>query len=226
MKMVRIFALPTLFLLACGSSQDRGLEGEGTVSAAEAPDSNPEGVPYPAGPFGINARRGTAPGSVIENYKFIGYPDGNPANGLQPISLASFFDPTGTRVRLIHVQASGTWCTYCRQETKVVTTLAEKLASRKVVWVMSLAEGASFGLPSTQSDLDKWISQYRAPYPHLLDSGNKNFGPFYDANALPWNANIDARTMEILSSGTGAKTTEDDILGELDEWLRQLTTVN
>ncbi len=224
--MARLFALSaTVLLVACGSSQDRGLEGEGAVSATDAPDTNPDGVAYPSGPYGINARRGTTPGSTIENYKFVGYPDGDPASGLQPISLANFFDPDGTRIRMIHVQASGTWCTYCRQETKVVATLADKIASRKVVWLMSLAEGASFGQPSTQADLDKWIAQYRAPYPHLLDSGNAKFGPFYDANALPWNANIDARTMEILFSGTGAKTTEADILGELDEWLQKLNAV-
>jgi hypothetical protein len=44
----------------------------------------------------------------------------------------------------------------------------------------------------------------------------------YDAAALPWNANIDARTMEILSLGVGATTTEQGILDEVDGWLAQL----
>lgn len=189
---------------------DRGISGGGGDNAAVAPDTNPKGDPYPT------ANIGTTVGSRVQNYKFLGYPDGDPAKGLQPMSLAMFFDPTGEKYRMIHVQASGTWCTYCRAETKAVAPLASKLADRKVVWLISLAEGNALGTPATKSDLDQWIAQHKAPFPHLLDSGNKNFGPFYDAAALPWNANIDAKTMTILSSGVGAKTTEKDILGDID----------
>jgi hypothetical protein len=56
----------------------------------------------------------------------------------------------------------------------------------------------------------------------VLDPGNKNLGVFYDAAALPWNANINAKTMEILQAGTGAHTTESSIMGELDEWLGKI----
>ncbi|MBX3192251.1 MAG: hypothetical protein KF819_35000 [Labilithrix sp.] len=215
-----------LAAVACSSSgpanpeQDRGIEGEG--EAINAPDTNPDGVPYPTDNLGTNPRQGDRPGNKMINYKFYGYPNGDRSQGLQPISLANFFDPTGERVRLIHLQASGSWCIYCKEETKAVTPLKAELDSRKVVWVMSLAEGKIQGTPATSADLDAWIAQFKAPYTHVLDPGNKNFGPFYDAAALPWNADIDARTMEILSSGVGATTDPKKILADLDRWLGKM----
>jgi len=225
MKIARILAPLAASLLAFGCSSettvnnggtsnggtpDRGLDGTGDTAAATAPDKNPAGVDYPTDNLG------TTVGTRMMNYKFVGYPDGNPANGLQPMSLAQYFDPAGEKIRLIHIQASGTWCTYCKQETKVVVPMAPKLAAKKVVWIISLAEGNAIGTPATREDLDKWIAQFKPPFPHFLDSGNKNLGPFYDAAALPWNANIDATNMKILSAGVGAKTTEDAIMSEID----------
>lgn len=232
MKIARLFALSAVALLAaCSSStgstgpeQDKGIEGTGDTSAASAPDKNPEGVPYPTDNLGTNPRSGNTPGSKLLNYKFLGYPDGDMSGGLKPVSMASFFDPSGTKYKLIHVQASGTWCVYCQEETKVVTPLRAKLAERKVVWLITLAEGPTPGTPSTTKDLDKWMAQFKAPYTHMLDPGNKNFGPFYDAAALPWNANIDARSMEILSSAVGAATSESAILSDLDKWLAQINS--
>lgn len=230
MKTARIAAPAVLILAACSSStttggngeQDKGIEGTGDNTTVVAPDKNPEGVPYPGDNIGTSPRQGDRPGSRMTNYKFLGYPDGDMSQGLKPISMASFFDPSGTKYKLIHVQASGTWCVYCKEETKVVTPLRQKLADRKVVWVISLAEGPTPGTAATAGDLDKWVSQFKAPYTHLLDPGNKNFGPFYDAAALPWNANIDARSMEILSSAVGAATSESAILGDIDKWLNQI----
>ena len=198
-----------------GTPTDRGVEG-GEQNAASAPDANPAGAPYPTKNIGVLV------GSVVQNYKFLGYPDGNPANGLQPMSMAQFFDPQGAQYKMIHIQASGTWCTYCKAEIRAAIPLAAKFAERKVVWIVSLAEGNALGVAATKRDLDTWVGMFKSGFPHFLDSGNKNFGPFYDAAALPWNANIDAKTMTILSSAVGAKTTEKDILAELDENLKKI----
>ena len=224
MKMAQIFAVSLVFVVACSSEstpeQDTGLEGEGQETAA--PDTNPDGVAYPTENIGTSTRSGSRAGNRMANYKFLGYPDGNPANGLQPMSLAQFYDPEGKTYKLIHIQASGVWCVYCQKETEVVVPLKQKFEERKVVWLVSLAEGPTQGTPSKQKDLDGWIAEFKSPYPHVLDPGNKNLGVFYDAAALPWNANINAKTMEILQAGTGAHTTEESILTELDEWLEQI----
>ena len=204
------------------ATPDQGLAGGGDTAAATAPDQNPDGVAYPTANIGTNPRAGGTAGNTLANYKFLGYPDGDLTKGLQPISMATLFDPSGARVKLIHVQASGSWCVYCQEEVKTITPMRQKLADRKVAWIISLAEGPTRGTPATTKDLDKWISQFKAPYTQFLDPANKNFGPFYDAAALPWNANINAETMEILSSGVGATTAETAILEDVDGWIAKI----
>jgi hypothetical protein len=230
MKIARIFAPIVLTLLAACSSkgstgtttpdQDPGLAGGG--DATSAPDKNPAGVAYPTDHIGTNPRNGTNPGDRIKNFKFMGYPDGDVSKGLQPVSLANYFDPTETKYKLIHIQASGSWCPHCRNEVTAVDTIKADLDQRKVVWLVSLAEGDYVGQPSTKADLDNWISAFKSPYTHLLDPGNQNLGPFYDDAALPWNGNIRAKTMEIVTAGVGAVETGPGILKEVDDVIAQL----
>lgn len=226
MKIARIF-VPALFsLVACassGSSQNSGLTGTGEgPSASDAKDANPDGVAYPKDNIGTKPRSGSTPGNKIQNYKFLGYPNGDRSGGLKPISLADYFDPTGARYKLIHIQASGSWCVYCQAELETLVPMKADLDSRKVAWIVSLAEGPATGTPAKTSDLDEWLAEFKAPYTHVLDPGNKYLGVFYDAAALPWNADINAKTMEILESGVGARTTREDILSEVDGWLDQI----
>ena len=141
------------------------------------------------------------------------------------MSMASFFDPKATRIKMIHIQASGTWCIHCQKETETVAPLRQKLLDRKVVWIISLAEGKTPGTAATASDLDKWINAFKAPYTHFLDPGNRNLGPFYDSAALPWNATLDARTMEIIDAHVGGAETEKDLLGEVDELLAKIDSI-
>ena len=146
-------SLAVLALAACSSSSttatssggtnpDQGLAGEGDTAAAGAPDTNPQGVAYPTDNIGTNPRSGDKAGNKMVNYKFLGYPNGDMSQGLQPISMATLFDPTGSTYKLIHIQASGTWCVYCKEETKTVVPLRQKLADRKVAWVISRAPKA------------------------------------------------------------------------------------
>ncbi len=214
-------------LAGCSSStksevaQDPGAEGTGDTAAAGAPDVNPDGVPYPTTDIGPSPR-GKARGNTIANYKFLGYPDGDVSKGLQPMSMANFFDPTGSKYKMIQIQASGYWCAVCKAEASSLGALRQALADRKVAWVITLAEGAA-SVPSTKTDLDKWIAEFKAPVPHVLDPGNRNLGIFYDRTALPGHITIDARTMEITQVYTGAKgTSAKDILAEVDKALGEL----
>jgi len=214
---------------ACSSSspaQDPGLSGDGQGSAASAPDANPQGVAYPTDHIGTNPRNGSRAGDRIANYKFLGYPDGDSTKPLQPVSLANYFDPTGTNYKLIHIQASGSWCIHCQNEIKAAAPLAAQLKDLKIVWIVSLAEGGTPGKPSTHDDLNNWVQRFNAPYPQVLDPGNANLGPFYDAAALPWNANISAKTMEILSADVGGIETSDGILKDLQDYLNTVDSPN
>src|SRR5262249_32073966 len=123
MKIASLLAGSALLLTiasACSSSQDRGLEGAGVGNASAAPDVNPDGVPYPTDSIGTQPRSGDHPGNRIANFKFLGYPNADESQGLQPLSLAQFYDPTGNTYRILHIQAAGVWCTACQAETSVV----------------------------------------------------------------------------------------------------------
>ena len=229
MKLVPVLAASTLFVLAACSSDTTtpatgasssgdqgGVAGNGVASASSAPDVNPDGKAYPTGDFGV------LEGKIIQNFKFVGYPDGAVGGGLKPISLAQFFDPSGEKYKMIHIQAAASWCVYCRGETNALVPIKKDLDSRKVLWLVTLAEGGTRGVASTQKDLDLWIKDFDSPFTHLLDPNNKNLGVFFDASALPWNASIDAKTMKILKAGTGGPQTKADILTELDEALAKI----
>lgn len=203
-----------------GPGQDPGVVGDG--AGAKAADANPYGAAYPTDNVGTGVRQGKVPGSRIANFKFLGYRDGDTSRGLVPISLADFYDPETRAFKLIHIQAIGTWCEFCRAETQALAPLVTKLTQRKVVWLVSVAEGPNPGTASTARDLDRWIAQYKMPFTQLLDPGNRNLGVFYDSGAFPWNANIDARTMELLDMGVGALTTEKQLLDSVDEWLGKI----
>jgi hypothetical protein len=216
MKTIALLPCVAIFIACSSSDQDPGLEGAGVSAADSAPDTNPDGKAYPTDNIGVVARKGATSGNRIANYKFLGYPDADESKGLQPISLAQFYDPTGARYRIIHIQAAGVWCAACKSETEVVVPNKKLLDDTKTVWLVSMAEGATQSVPSKQSDLNNWISTYKSPFTHWLDPGNQKLGPFYDRSALPWNANIDAKTMEILTSATGAVTSATDLASEID----------
>ncbi len=230
MKIAPVLAASLLLgLVACSSSntpapeQDEGLlPGNGDPSSS-AKDTNPDGVPYPTENIGTLARKGSTPGNRIANFKFVGYPNADKSGGLKQISLADFYDPTGSKYKIIHLQAAGVWCSACQAETKTVVPLKAELEAKGAVWLVSLAEGGR-GVPSKQSDLDGWIARFNSPFTHVLDPGNKNLGPFYDAAALPWNANIDATTMEILTAGTGGIVEPEGIRKEINDALELAST--
>jgi len=227
----------SLFAVACSSAttgsgtpgpeQDKGLVGEGQGPVGK--ETNPDGVAYPTTNIGTKASTHSsktgkvgAPGNVMKNFKFYGFPKGDKSQGLQQVSLADYFDPQTKNYRLIHIQAAAVWCGPCNAEAKAAGTLAGELKTKKVAWLTALVESAKQGAPATQSDLDKWLTAYPSDYGHVLDPNNANFGVFFDAAAIPWNADLDARTMEILYASTGGAGTAEGVRSELDGWLKFL----
>lgn len=185
-----------------GASGQNGLDrGDGGALASE---TNPYGVAYPTEGIGTKARVGKTPGDRIKNMKFQGYPDGLPAGGMRPMKLADFYDPEiRNNIKLIHFQASGTWCTYCKQESDAVSPKLQAWREKGVVYILSMAEGPSRGVGAEVKDLDNWLKNHNLVTPAWLDSGNQQLGVFYDAAAMPWNATVDATTMEIIDSHMG-----------------------
>lgn len=220
-------AAPLMMILsaACSSSgtapaQESGLDR--TLPQVENRETNSYGVQYPTTDIGTAARKGNVAGQRIKNFKFLGYVNGDLASPLTTVALVDYFDPqqkiAPAPVKLIHLQAAGRWCTYCVQEINDLTPQVEELRNLGIVWVTTVAEGGTGGVPSKLDDLNKWIAAYKVQNTTVLDPGNANLGIFYKAAALPWNAWIDARSMEIISYSEGYSAVRKEVDKELKAW--------
>lgn len=200
---------------ACGSESPAKSTGTGGDSGTGAScnsdastDLNPDGVPYPcapAGGYGHTARVGTTPGSVIQNFSFQGRLAGS--TELTTIRLADYYDPCNKRYKILHISVAAGWCEPCTQETQaVVADLASSSSvvdKDKIVFIQALDDGVTEGVPATVTDLDNWINTYHSNFTEMLDPGLENLGGFFVASSVPWNADFDVRTMEMLTSSTG-----------------------
>jgi hypothetical protein len=212
---------------ATSSGGQQGLTDDaGAGSTPDNHDTNPYGVAYPTANVGRDARGtvGTAgtpnktPGNVIANFKFLGYPGGDVSKGLQTIAMADFFDPQQKQYSLIHLSVAGSWCVPCNEETDVSVTLVPDFLKEKVVFVQALGDGPIEGEGATTMDLNNWITKHKSNFTEMLDPGLVNLGIFFDAAAIPWNANIDARSMELLSADVGYSEDSDDFKSEVQGW--------
>ncbi len=234
---MRAYAITSTALLglvsgiACGSSTDAPKAGSscnptcadgGTPSGVAPPTSghnvNPDGVAYPvpAGGYGHSPRSGNIRGNVIQNFKFLGYPDPtNTSSGLQTISLADYYDPCQKRYKLLHLTVAGVWCTPCNMETDAIVAAKSQLASENIIVLQALDDGPVMGTPAGVRDLNNWLNLHHPTFPEMLDPGLYNLGGFFNASAIPWNADIDVRTMEILTSSVGEEDPTTDFIAPL-----------
>jgi len=185
----------------CGSPSPASSSPASTTDAA--PALNPDGVPYPSSNIGHTARKGSTPGSVIQSFTFQGYLNADKSKGLQSISLANFYDPCGKRSKMLHLTVAGAWCVPCGEETDALVAAKAQLATERVVVVQALGDGPIEGVPATATDLDNWIAKHGSNFTEMLDPNLANLGAFFKAGSVPWNCDIDPRTMEIIRDGTG-----------------------
>src|SRR5512144_1830208 len=102
MRTLQTFSMIAMlgFVVAgCGKEETTDNGGDGSPSDQTMPYDNTTGQTaheakaYPAGPYGIEI------GSVVRNYKFVGFPDpSKDTSSAYPIELADFYNPTGTDV--------------------------------------------------------------------------------------------------------------------------------
>jgi hypothetical protein len=212
----------SLAVALAGCSSTSSPSGEtadsGPTSCSADAGTNPYGVEYPCENIGTSPRKDTIRGSQIANFSFQGYPNGDMSKGLQPISLADFYDPEGKLgYKLLELGVAAIWCTACDQETKAIVPLVSMYQTEGVVFAQTLAFGAEMTTPATTSDLDTWVTEHKSNFTEMLDPGDQELGSVVDLQdgTLPWNAVIDTRSMEILQAGTGY----DGIGSEISPWL-------
>lgn len=222
MKTYSLAAFATLGALSCavaaaaGCSSSSGAptqlacnpcDGGGGGTQPTGHDTNPDGVAYPtpASGYGRSPRSGSTPGSVMQNFKFFGYPGGDVSKGLQTVALADFYDPCNKRAKLLHITVAAVWCQPCNQETDAIVAAKKSgdLASKGVVVLQALDDGPVQNQPATNTDLVHWIGSHQSNFTTVLDPGLANFAGFFDAAAVPWNADLDVRTMEIIDASVG-----------------------
>jgi hypothetical protein len=143
------------------------------------------------------------PGSVMSNFKFLGYRDGAVSAQLTRIPLANYYDPCSKLYKLIHLTVSSVWCVPCQQETDAMVAAKAQLSSQGVVVLQALDDGPVQGVGATTGDLNRWIASHHSNFTELLDPGLTQLSGFFDAAAVPWNSDLDPRTMEIVDASTG-----------------------
>jgi hypothetical protein len=196
---------------ACSSGSPGAQTAPNAPAQTAAGALNPDGIPYPTVPagYGHAARRGNTAGSVIQNFKFLGYPNADGSKGLQSIALSDYYDPCGRRLKLLHLSVAAVWCTPCKEETAAFVAAKATLDSEQVVVLQALSDGPTMNVGATEADLQFWIKQNKPTFTEMLDPNLANLGVFFDAAAVPWNADIDPRTMEIIDDQTGYAGTVD-----------------
>jgi hypothetical protein len=238
--------LASLALFACSSAPpgDPGVKGPTIIQNCAATDMNGYQVCYPTSDIGTTARAGTVAGSRIANFAFSGYTTTDTAKidtttaKTQTIRLSDFFDPMqkgvtgiigGKPIKIIHLTVAALWCGPCNEETDFISganytgyntagaAFATELAPLGVVFVQAIDDGATPGIGATITDLNTWIGRHNNDFYTMVDPSNSNLGIFFDAAAIPFNMNIDARSMEILSADVGFDTQMDQTIKS--KWL-------
>lgn len=179
--------------------------------------ANPEGLPYPPGPYGATPRQGSTPGDVFPNFSFRGQRDSVvDEDGLETISLADYHDPEQRRYRVLHLSAVAMWCPYCARETAELARVATALRAEGAALLQVAIDGPSQGEGPDRCDLADWVAEHDTSFTVVLDVGARRLGTVTSLASVPYNAIIDTRTMEVLEAGTGAP---DDIAAVVRYWM-------
>jgi len=191
---------------ACSSSSSGGSTTTAAFKDDDVPgrDANPDGVPYPTEDLGPKARTELRRGQRIPNLTFQGYVGSNRAEGLKPVSLADYYDPDAKRYKLLNIMLAGTWCQPCDAQTQQMIPAEAELKPEGVVVLAALVNGPSPGYGPQLSDLDAFIDKHKTDYTMVIDVRAHRFLGLWQFDALPVNALVDTRTMEILDASVGA----------------------
>jgi hypothetical protein len=210
--------LGAIALMGCGSTGTGGGDTDDEdVIAPEFPSDvgqEPAAVSsYPPGPYGIGK------GSIVANYKFMGFPNAmKDSTVMKELQLAEFYNPTGDglyeegslmevgtpKPKALLIDIASVWCGPCNYEADVI--LPVEYAKYKPLggeFFLTLADGSSQGKPATSKSLLNWTSKYDVDYPSSIDPSYK-LEVLFKEPAYPQNMIIDTRTMKIVHVIPGA----------------------
>lgn len=218
-------------LAGCGSSTTGGDEGDknGSTGATGGDEQVPafDGVgqektteaAYPAGPYGVSI------GSVVPNFKFVGFSNAQVDNSaLDLIQLSDFYNPTGKGTwpanskfgasgaampTVLLIDVASVWCGPCNEEAgSVLPGQYKKVQPMGGEFLLNLADGPNPGNSATQKDLYNWTKKYKVNYPAIYDPEYK-MGQLFAQDAFPQNFIVDTRTMKVCKIIAGAPDPSD-----------------
>lgn len=204
--------------LGCASTAEEPPFADPSVPGRE---TNAEGLAYPNDHLGGRARAGTQRGDRIPNFSFQGYRDSNRASGLQTISLADYYDPEQKRGKVLHMMEAATWCTICDGQTREMSAAKDALVAKGVLVLQAMMNGARPGTGPTLLELDQWVDRYPTWFTVVVDERSKRVGSVADVGAVPWNALVDLRTMEIIFAGVGRPFVYDQFAQLGADWVEK-----
>jgi hypothetical protein len=192
-----------LAMSGCSSSNSEPAEYDDPDIAGR--NANPDGVAYPTDHIGGTQRAAGRPGDRIPNYTFMAYIDGNEAAGLQPVSLADYYDPTSKRFKILDLQISATWCSVCSAVTTATVPVKAQLATEGAVFLEVVVAGASQSAGPSLAEVDAWVTSHSSNLTTAIDVRAHRLGNIgVDPELVPYDILIDLRTMEILDASPGA----------------------
>jgi hypothetical protein len=202
------FAGPLLLFVAALSCSSSGQQAGSTAAFPDEDvpgrEANPDGVAYPTDDLGGRPRAGGRYGQRIPNLTFQGYVRSDRAAGLKVVSLADYFDPESKRYKLLHVMLAASWCSICMAQTREMVAAAAGLEAKGLVTVQALVQGPTPRYGPTLADFDAWLDKHKTTHTMVIDVRGHRFLTVWNFDAVPVNALVDPRTMEILDAGVGA----------------------
>jgi hypothetical protein len=188
---------------------------------AGATQTRAQPASYPAGPYGVGK------GSIIPNFKFIGYANAVEKNdGMQVIALGDFYNPHGRdanykpasaaeddrlyppgsqygegkpKPTVLAIDVASVWCGPCNAEAACVLPVhQERYGACGGGLFLQLQDGNTPGIAATPKNLYTWtVKQYKEDFPTAIDPAGR-LGALFAADAFPQNFIIDMTTMEIV----------------------------
>lgn len=199
-----------------GTTASTGGSATGGSATGGSETGGSSGQPYPAGPYGF------APGSVITNYAFTGYPapDVSVAT-VETVHLGDFYNPTGqgtypagsaygaggTMPKVLIIQAAAVWSGPDNYEADEILPGALASYGPCLGALAVLMDGATPGKAATVAAAKSWADKYSATYPVVIDPASQ-LTPIFVADAFPANILVDTTTMTIIDvlAGTPGDT--------------------
>jgi hypothetical protein len=143
------------------------------------PDSG--ALSYPDPPYGGQV------GDTIQNLCFVGWKnpkaDGFDPDKAVPICIDEFYDPSGTRNKLLLIESAAVWCAPCRTEyggsgnrPSLATHLARR-QSQGFRLLGTLFQDAS-AEPADMMDASLWARTFDVSFPFAVDEDHQQLGLF------------------------------------------------